>query len=120
MNNGCHSVCLLSASPTRKKSDITLQLAVSKDGSIRGNYTDMTTQQTQQIHGSVDKKTQQVAFTVGDNTTTVLETGLYNLTKNEAPCVIHIGKDHTEQWLLVRLKKPNNSSLEDGETEDTM
>ena len=64
---------------------MTIQLAVNKQGIIRGNYTDTVTNKTQLVHGSVDKKTQRVAFTVGDNTTTVVETGLYNLTKDEAP-----------------------------------
>jgi hypothetical protein len=59
-------------------SDLTMQLAVNPDGIVRGNYTDAATNTTQQIHGSVDKKTQRVAFTVGDNKTNVIETGLYN------------------------------------------
>ena len=88
---------------------MTIQLAVNKDGILRGNYTDTATEKTQLIHGSVDKKTQRVAFTVGDNTTNVVETGLYNLTKDEAPCLIHFGKDRTEQWLLVRLTQPQNA-----------
>ena len=62
------------------------------------------------IQGSVDKKTQRVAFTVGDNKTDVVETGLYNLTKDEAPVLIHFGADKTEQWLLVRLKDQKPSS----------
>jgi len=78
---------------------------VNKQGVIRGNYTHMTTDTFEPIQGSVDKKTQRVAFTVGDNKTNVVETGIYNLTKDEAPCLIHFGKDRTEQWLLVRLKK---------------
>ena len=92
------------------KSDVTIQLAVNKQGVIRGNYTDTATNKNQVVQGSVDKKTQRVAFTVGDNTTNVVETGLYNLTKDEAPCVIHFGADRTEQWLLVRLKQPAGGS----------
>jgi hypothetical protein len=88
------------------KSDLAVQLAVNRDGILRGNYTDTATNQTELIHGSIDKKTQRVAFTVGDNTTNVIETGLYNLTKDEAPALIHFGTDRTEQWLLVRLKQP--------------
>ena len=80
--------------------------ADDKEGVIRGNYTDSATKQNQVVQGSIDKKTQRVAFTVGDNKTSVIETGLYNLTKEEAPCLLHIGKDQTEQWLLVRLKQP--------------
>jgi hypothetical protein len=88
-------------------SDVTIQFAVNKQGVIRGNYTDTVTNKTQPIHGSVDKQTQRVAFTVGDNTTNVVETGLYNLTKDEAPALIHFGADRTEQWLLVRLENAN-------------
>lgn len=88
------------------KSDITIQLAVNKDGVVRGNYTDTATKKNQIIEGSVDKQTQRVAFTVGDSKTNIIETGLYNLTKEEAPCLVHIGKDQTEQWLLVRLTNP--------------
>lgn len=93
--------------PDQSKSDVTIQLAVNPQGVLRGNYTDNATGQSQVIHGSVDKKSQQVAFTMGDDTTKVIETGLYNLTKDEAPALIHDGKDRTEQWLLVRLKQPD-------------
>jgi len=89
-----------------EKSDVTIQLAVNKQGVIRGNYTDIVTNKTQVVQGSVDKETQRVAFTVGDNTTNIVETGLYNLTKDEAPALLHFGKDRTEQWLLVRLQNP--------------
>ena len=91
-------------------SDITIQLAVNKDGVIRGNYTDTATKQNQVVQGSVDRQTQRVAFTVGDNKANIIETGLYNLTKEESPCLIHLGKDSTEQWLLVRLQNPEASA----------
>jgi hypothetical protein len=94
--------------PGETKSDVTVQLAVNRAGIIRGNYTDGSKNETLLVHGSVDKKTQRVAFTVGDNKTTVLETGLYNLTKPEAPALIHFGKDRTEQWLLVGVQKPHD------------
>jgi hypothetical protein len=90
-----------------KSSNMVLQLAVNKQGIIRGNYQDSADNDNQVIHGSVDLKTQRVAFTIGDKTDRVVETGLYNLTKDEAPALIHFGADKTEQWLLVRLKNPN-------------
>jgi hypothetical protein len=92
--------------PDQTKTDITIQLAVNRQGTVRGNYTHTVTNTTQIIHGAVDKKSQRLAFTVGDNTVNVVETGLYNLTKDEAPALVHIGKDRTEQWLLVRLHQP--------------
>ena len=72
--------------------------------------TDTVTNKNQVIQGSVDKQTQRVAFTVGENKANVVETGLYNLTKDEAPCLIHFGKDKAEQWLLVRMQQPDTSA----------
>lgn len=92
------------------KSTVSIQLAVNKQGIVRGNYTDTFSDKPMAIEGSVDKKTQRVAFTVADRTTTVFETGLYNLTKDEAPILIHFGKDRTEQWMLVRLKQPDTNA----------
>jgi hypothetical protein len=88
---------------------VSIQLAVNKQGVIRGNYTDNVANTNRTVQGSVDKQTQRVAFTVGDNSHNLIETGLYNLTKDEAPCLVHFGKDRTEQWLLVRLQNPNSS-----------
>ena len=93
--------------PDQTKSDVSVQLAVNKQGVIRGNYTDSAGNKNQVIQGSVDKESQRVAFTVGDDTQTVFDTGLYNLTKAEAPCLKHLGSDSAEQWLLVRLQQPD-------------
>ena len=87
------------------KANLILQLAVNKDGIIRGNYTATLTKDTKPVQGSVDKKTQRAAFTIGDNKDNVIETGIYNLTKDEAPALVHFGKDKTEQWTLVRLSQ---------------
>jgi hypothetical protein len=82
-----------------------LQLAVNKQGVIRGNYTNTTSNDTKPVQGSVDKKSQRAAWTIGDKKENVMETGIYNLTKDEASALVHIGKDKTEQVLLVRLKQ---------------
>ena len=71
--------------------------------------TTKVTSQSQAVKGSVDRKKQRVAFTVGDHSTTVFETGLYNLTQDEAPTLIQHGGDRAEQWLLVRLKQPQDA-----------
>lgn len=94
--------------PGKTNSVVTIQLAVNKQGVIRGNYTDTTTDKSRSIQGAVDKETQRVAFTVGDNDSNLIETGLYNLTKDEAPALVHVGDDKTEQWLLVRLSQDDN------------
>ncbi len=89
-----------------------LQIAVNKDGLIRGNHYDALTETTLPIQGSVDKATQRAAWTVGKNTEVVYETGIYNLSEEETQMLIHFGKDKTQQWLLVRLEAP-----EDGQGE---
>ncbi|MEK6247888.1 MAG: hypothetical protein N2C12_06890 [Planctomycetales bacterium] len=93
----------------QSSSSSTIQLAVNKKGIIRGNYTNTISGTTTPIKGSVDKKTQRAAWTVGDNTTTVFETGLDNLTKDEAPALVHFGDKRTQQWLLVRLNDKDNN-----------
>ncbi len=87
------------------------QLAVNHQGIIRGNFYNTVTDTTLPVQGAVDKKTQRVAWTMGDNKSTVIDTGLANLTKDQAPALMHLGKDRTEEWLLVRLKnKPQDSN----------
>lgn len=82
-----------------------LQLAVNKQGILRGNYTDELTEHTQPIQGAVDQKTQRAAWTVGDNSTSVMEAGLSNLADGQMPADHKNGK--TDHWLLVRLDQPS-------------
>jgi hypothetical protein len=82
------------------------QIAINKEGVIRGNYYNGLTDLTVPIHGSVDKKTQRAAWIVGDKKDTVYETGVGNLSHPEASLLVHIGKDRTQQWMLVRLEPP--------------
>ncbi len=89
-----------SKTPTR-----TFQIAVNKDGTIRGNSANQYGN-VLPIHGAVQKRTQRVCWTVGTDTSTVYDTGLYNLTKSESPILVHTGPKQTQQELLVRMKQP--------------
>ena len=82
------------------------QLAVNKDGILRGNYYDALSDSTLPVLGAVDKKTQRAAWTVGDRKDTVYETGVGNLTNDETTVLVHFGKDRTQQWTLIRLQQP--------------
>jgi hypothetical protein len=84
-----------------------VQLAISKQGILRGNYTDEITDHTLPIHGAVDKQTQRAAWTVGGNKQTVMEAGMSDLTDGEAPALIH-KNGKTDHWLLVRLEQPKS------------
>ena len=90
----------------QQKPEMIFQLALDKEGAIRGNYYSEVTDKTQSVHGSVDKKTQRAAWTVGDNKEVVVETGLYNLTKDESTALVHLSPERAEKYLLVRIKKP--------------
>ena len=96
----------------QKKPSMTFQLAVDKTGTVRGNCIGDVSDTMSAVQGAVDKKTQRIAWTVGDAKTTVYETGLYNLTKDEAPGLIHFGNDRTEQILLVRLKQDDQQQAD--------
>jgi hypothetical protein len=82
------------------------QLAINKDGVIRGNYYNGLTDTTIPLYGSVDKKTQRAAWIVGEKKDTVYETGVGNLAQPETSMLVHTSKDRTQQWTLVRLEPP--------------
>ncbi len=83
-----------------------IQLALSKEGIVSGTLYNTQTDLAHTVQGQVDKETQRVAFRVGESEDIVVETGLYNLTQNESPALVHFGTDRVETWLLVRLESP--------------
>jgi hypothetical protein len=93
-----------------KSSNTLFQLAVDQTGLIRGNYFDGLMDSSEQVVGSVDKKTQRAAWTIGDNKKTVFEAGVSNLTKDQTPILVHFADGTTQQWLLVRMQQPQKSS----------
>jgi hypothetical protein len=84
------------------------QLAVNKDGIVRGNYYNAVADDTKPVYGSVDQKTQRVAWSIGEKKEIVFETGLNNLTQEQTTLLIHYGKERTDQMVLVRLEQPSD------------
>jgi hypothetical protein len=82
------------------------QLAVNKDGVIRGNYYNALTDTTEPVFGSVDKATQRAAWTVADRKTPIYEAGIANLTRDETTMLAHFAADNVQQFTLVRVKQP--------------
>jgi hypothetical protein len=103
------------------ESNMALQLAVSKDGVISGTYYNTSTNTERPIKGMVDKKTQRAAWTFADgkNTDVIMETGLYNLTKDETEALVHFGKDKTQKVRLVRLKEPDSKESPQAQAKPT-
>ncbi|MBQ3351642.1 MAG: hypothetical protein IJG38_14700 [Thermoguttaceae bacterium] len=89
-----------------------IQLAATNDGLISGSFYNRETNQTFPIQGRVDPQTQRVAFYVIGAENTVFETGMYNLTQQQTPVMIHKnGGRTTQNALLVRLTAPQQSAV---------
>jgi len=82
------------------------QISVNHAGVISGGYNSTITNDELPIAGQVDKKTQRVAWRIGENTNTVFETSLANLTQDVSPIALHFGTKNTQTWLLVRMPEP--------------
>ncbi|SRR5579875_29567 len=81
------------------------QIAVNKDGVIRGNYYNALTEETKPISGTIDKKAMRACWTIDGAKNVVYDTGVANLMEPQSPILVHFGKDKTQQMLLVRLQQ---------------
>lgn len=100
----------ISTSENDKSTSKTIQLAVNQDGIVTGTMYNETTDKTYAVQGKVDKETQRVAFTIGANNNVIMETGIFNLTQDVAPALVHHGESQTDTYLLVRLPAPEEES----------
>lgn len=100
----------VSTSEKQTEPSYTIQLAVSKEGIISGTFYNTQNDQAYTVQGQVDNQTQRVAFRIGGSDAFVAETGLYNLTQDDVPLLVHFGADKNENWLLVRMEQPQATS----------
>ena len=61
-----------------------LQLAISKEGVIAGTFQNTATGDSYDVEGTVDQKSQRAAWGPVGKDWPIMETGIYNLTENEA------------------------------------
>jgi hypothetical protein len=83
-----------------------VQLTVSKEGILAGSFQNTGAGTTQPLEGMVDKQTQRAAWLISGKTRPIMETGIFNLTKDTAPALLHFADGQTQQWLLVRMDEP--------------
>ena len=95
--------------PGQSQSTMLFQLAINKNGIVRGNYLNQITSERAQIHGALDKATQQISWSIGDNSDTVFGTTLNELMKEDSKVVVQFGPSNTKQMSLVRQKPPDES-----------
>ena len=93
--------------------DVTVQLAVTKEGQIGGTAFDTKTGAAYNIQGTVDKKTQRAvwSYTNDRNKRVMMETSVYNLTQPEATGLVHYGPTDMRVVELVRLQQPDADRL---------
>lgn len=99
---GVFSLC----EPGQTESTMLFQLAIGQDGTVRGNYTNQLTNENAQIYGSLDKKTQRISWTIGQNPGTVFDTSLATLTQDDSTILVHFGPDNTQQMAFIRMPQP--------------
>jgi hypothetical protein len=84
-----------------------LQLAANGEGEFRGNMVDeFNEDEIRQIFGALDPETQRVALRFEDDDDLILECGLWNLTQESLPLLIHLDENETEMRTLIRLAEP--------------
>ncbi|MFM7116643.1 MAG: hypothetical protein ACKO0N_08425 [Planctomycetota bacterium] len=98
------------ASAEQKDSQQIVQLAVNKEGAIRGNFHNQETDEVTPVVGSVNKENQRVALKLQGNDKLLVETGLYNLTNDECPVLVHYSPEEQEQLTLIRLHQPSEDT----------
>lgn len=89
-----------------------VQLTVSKEGIIAGTFQNTAEGKPQPIEGMTDKKSQRAAWVISGKTRPIMEAGIFNLTKDTAPALIHFADGKTQQWLLVRIDEPKEEAKE--------
>jgi hypothetical protein len=70
----------------------------------------MLTEKVTPVTGSVDKKSERVALKLEGNDSLVVEVGLYNLTNDEVPALVHFDANRREPVTLIRLKNPEEQA----------
>jgi hypothetical protein len=98
------------APPGESTSNQLMQLAINKDGIVRGNYYNQLTNETSEVYGSLDKSTGRISWTIGNNTGTVFDAGLSDLTGDDSSVLVHYSPTNTQRMTLVRLQPPPNTA----------
>ena len=90
------------------------QLAVNKQGVIRGNYHNVSSNETTPVAGSVDRTTQRAAWTIGGDKLPVYEAGLANLTTDQTTMLVHTPDGQQRQINLVRMPPSSGDAAQGG------
>jgi hypothetical protein len=82
-----------------------LELAVDKQGRVRGSYFDMITNATQNVFGMIDQNTQQARWSLETNRQLTFVTTLDQLTQPQGVVNVKLPGGRVQQWQLVRMER---------------
>jgi hypothetical protein len=91
------------APKSEKDASALVQLAVNKQGVVRGNYYDVLTGQTQPVAGTLDKQTQRATFKAVPSGNVTFETSLASLTQPAGTVTLKFDGGQAKQWTLARF-----------------
>jgi hypothetical protein len=80
-----------------------LQLAISKEGIIAGTFQNTATDESFEVQGTIDEESQRAAWVKVDADWPIMETGIFNLTENDAGALLHFESGETQLWEMIRL-----------------
>ena len=86
-----------------------LQLAISKEGIIAGTFQNTATGSSTEVEGTIDRTSQRAAWGPVGKDWPIMETGINNLSENEAGALLHFAEGQTQQWTMVRLDEPKDA-----------
>lgn len=90
-----------------------MQLAISKEGIIAGTFQNTATDRSVEVEGTIDRETQRAAWGPVGESWPIMETGIYNLSENEAGALLHFEDGQTQQWSMTRLDEPKEAEQDE-------
>ncbi len=102
-------VFALSQDESAENATLFLQLAITKDGIIAGTFQNTSTDETFEVEGTIDKESQRAAWGPVGKEWPIMETGIYNLSENEASALIHFDEKEPQVWNMIRLEEPEQT-----------
>ena len=102
--------------PGQSQSTTLFQMAINKDGIVRGNYMNQITNEKAPVQGALDKNTQRISWTVGSNPETVFSSSLSDLVKDKCKVLVQFGPQNSQEMAFKRMPKPKEDQTDTGKT----
>lgn len=83
----------------------TLQLAVDREGNVRGSHYDLISDEVDSVQGKVNKADLRVIWSIGEKGKTAFEAPLDELTGPEGEVTVRFPGGKTESWRISQLRK---------------